>query len=221
MCGRYTLRVAGDELSDRFGVGSGNVSFEPTYNAAPGQELPVVRKEEEREIAFPRWGLVPSWADDDHGGHINARAETVSEKPSFSEAYESRRCVVPSDGFYEWTDGTPWYVEFDRIVGLAGVWERRVPETRQTGLGDFDDGSREVKETFAILTTEPNEQVARLHDRMAAVLAPDEEEEWLDGSLTSEELGPRDEPAEVRMVSERVNSPSNDDPSLVKCTEEG
>jgi putative SOS response-associated peptidase YedK len=215
MCGRYTLRVGGDELAERFGASG--VNFEPTYNAAPGQSLPAVRAEDCRSVDLLRWGLVPSWSDGTDG-HINARAETVADKPSFSEAYDSRRCLVPADGFYEWDDG-PWYVEFDRVVALAGVWERRVPDRRQAGLGEFDGGNddgREVQETFAVLTTEPNEQVARLHDRMAAVLAPDEEEGWLDGTVTADELGPREEPATAHRVSERVNSPSNDDASLVE-----
>lgn len=214
MCGRYTLRVTGEELAERFGASG--VSFKPTYNAAPGQSLPVVRDKDRRSVDLLRWGLVPSWSEDGEG-HINARSETVAEKPSFSEAYENRRCLVPVDGFYEW-DEEPYYVEFDRIVALAGIWERRVPERRQAGLGEFggNDGSQEVQETFAILTTEPNEQVARLHDRMAAVLAPEEENGWLNRSLTADELGPREEPATVRRVSERVNDASNDNSSLVE-----
>jgi putative SOS response-associated peptidase YedK len=175
-----------------------------------------------------RWGLVPSWADDDKEGNINARAETVAEKPSFAEAYEKRRCLVPADGFYEWTDEGPWYVEFERVVALAGIWERWVPETRQAGLGSFEDesdgdkkdsGGQDELESFAILTTEPNEKVARLHHRMAVVLGGDEENRWLDGTLGAEELGPRDESADVRRVSERVNSPENDDASLVAGVE--
>ncbi|MCX2819644.1 SOS response-associated peptidase [Haladaptatus sp. F3-133] len=214
MCGRYSLRATGEELTERFGADG--VGFEPTYNAAPGQSLPVVREEERRSLDLLDWGLVPSWSDD-ADGYINARSETVAEKPSFAEAYEGRRCLVPVDGFYEWDDD-PYYVGFERVAGLAGIWERRVPDRRQSGLDEFggEGDGQEVQETFAILTTEPNEQVARLHHRMAAVLAPEEEDGWLDGSLTADELDPRDEPATVRRVSERVNDPSNDDPSLVE-----
>jgi putative SOS response-associated peptidase YedK len=214
MCGRYTLRVTGEKLAERFDAS--DVGFEPTYNAAPSQSLPVVRDDGERSVDLLNWGLVPSWSEDGDG-HINARSETVAEKPSFSEAYESRRCLVPVDGFYEW-DEAPYYVEFDRIVALAGIWERRVPDKRQAGLGEFggEDRSQEVQESFAILTTEPNEQVARLHDRMAAVLAPSEEGGWLNGSVTADELGPYEEPAKVRRVSERVNDPSEDDASLIE-----
>lgn len=216
MCGRYTLRVSGGELADRFDAPG--VKFEPTYNAAPGQKLPILRCDDGRTLDRLRWGLVPSWADEDADRHINARAETVSDKPSFADAYESRRCIVPADGFYEWDDA-PYYVEFERVVGLAGIWERRVPERRQSALGEFggsDKKGRDTEETFAVLTTEPNQQVERLHHRMAAVLAPDDEDAWLEGSMGAEELGPRDEPATVRRVSERVNDPSNDDSGLVE-----
>lgn len=228
MCGRYTLRVSRDELAERFDAPM-RADFEPTYNAAPGQKLPVVRESDTENgddvsaIDSLRWGLVPSWADDEGEGHINARAETVDEKPSFADAYEKRRCLVPADGFYEWTDEGPWYVEFESVVAFAGVWERRVPETRQAGLDSFGNGNeqktRDEIESFAVLTTEPNEQVARLHDRMAAVLAPDEEEEWLDGTMVADQLGPRefDASVDIRRVSERVNSPENDDASLVEA----
>jgi len=225
MCGRYTLRVTDEELAERFDA-TPRVDFEPTYNAAPGQDLPVVRSEGSEEgtddtdsIERLRWGFVPSWADEGGDGHINARAETVAEKPSFADAYERRRCLVPADGFYEWTDEGPWYVEFDGVVGLAGVWERWVPEKRQTGLDSFGDSKeegREEVESFAVLTTEPNEKVARLHHRMAAVLEPEDESGWLDGSVGAGNLGPRELDVDIRRVSERVNSPENDDPSLVE-----
>ena len=226
MCGRYTLRVTGEELAERFDA-TPRVDFEPTYNAAPGQELPVVRSggsEDEGGGALAvealRWGLVPSWADERGDGHINARAETVAEKPSFADAYEKRRCLVPADGFYEWTDKGPWYVEFDGVVALAGVWERWVPEKRQAGLDSFGDSKevgREELESYAVLTTEPNEEVSRLHHRMAAVLAPEDEGGWVDGSVGADELGPRELDVDIRRVSERVNSPENDDASLVEA----
>ena len=215
------MRVTGDELAERFDA-IPRVEFEPTYNAAPGQDLPVVRSDEGGNdtpvIENLRWGLVPSWADDDEG-HINARAETVANKPSFADAYEERRCLVPADGFYEWTDEGPWYVEFDGVVGLAGIWERWVPEKRQAGLDSFGDSKeegREEIESYAVLTTEPNDEVARLHHRMAAVLAPEDESGWLDGSVGADELGPCELDVDIRRVSERVNSPENDDASLVE-----
>jgi putative SOS response-associated peptidase YedK len=221
MCGRYTLRATDDELAERFDA-IPRADFEPTYNASPGQSLPVVRSDDGGNstpvIENLRWGLVPSWADDEEG-HINARAETVAEKPSFADAYKKRRCLVPADGFYEWTDEDPWYVEFDGVVALAGIWERWVPDTRQAGLDSFGDSKKEGREeleSFAVLTTEPNERVARLHHRMATVLAHEDEEGWLDGSVGADELGPRELDVDIRRVSERVNSPENDDASLVE-----
>lgn len=212
------MRVAPDELGERFGASVAD--YEPTYNASPGQDLPIVRGDDRVSVDLLRWGLVPSWADKDTGGYINARAETVDEKPSFVDAYEERRCIVPADGFYEWKDGEPYYVEFERVVGLAGIWEEWVPERRQAGLGEFgDEGATDEErtvESFAILTGEPNEQVARLHDRMALLLAEEEEDDWLNGTLGADSIEPRDEPGDVRRVSERVNDPSNDDETLIK-----
>jgi len=150
---------------------------------APGQELPVITNEEPETIQHLEWGLVPSWADDDSGGLINARAESVDEKPSFQAAYERRRCLVPADGFYEWVetdDGTqPHRVTFadDRVFAMAGLWERWEPETTQTGLGAFGGGVDDETEagpleTFTVITTEPNDLVADLHHRMAVILDP-------------------------------------------------
>ena len=235
MCGRYTLVVEQDELETRFdarfrddGAGAG---FSPRYNMAPGQALPVLTNEEPGTIRRLEWGLVPSWADDDSGGLINARAESVAEKPSFREAYERRRCLVPADGFYEWVDTgdgkQPYRVTFadDRVFAMAGLWERWEPETTQTGLdafgGGVDDGTESGPlETFTIVTTEPNDLVADLHHRMAVILEPDTEAQWLTGEAGHDVLDPY--PAdELRAypVSEAVNDPSTDEPSLVEPLE--
>jgi len=211
MCGRYTLVVEQDDLETRFDARFRDSSFTPRYNMAPGQELPVITNEEPETIQHLEWGLVPSWADDDSGGLINARAESVDEKPSFQAAYERRRCLVPADGFYEWVDGggpdgdgpdrragsgkTPYRVAFedDRPFAMAGLyerWEPPEPETTQTGLGAFGGGSGDEAEaddegrpveTFTVVTTEPNELVADLHHRMAVILDPGEEGTWLRG----------------------------------------
>lgn len=226
MCGRYTLFTAPEELAARFDVDT--LAFEPSYNCSPGQSLPVITDERPDEFTEKRWGLTPSWADSDDGGHINARAETVAKKRTFSEAFERRRCLVPADGFYEWVseDGgrQPYRVAFedDRPFAMAGIYERWTPSTAQTGLGDFGgsapDRSPEPVETFAVITTEPNELVADLHHRMAVVLGPDDEETWLHGD-SSERTSlldpyPADEMT-AHPVSTRVNDPGNDDPSLV------
>lgn len=230
MCGRYTLFVDQEDLEERFGARFAE-PFSPRYNAAPGQRLPVITSEEPETIQRFEWGLVPSWADDDAGGSINARAETVDEKPSFRESYERRRCLVPADGFYEWTetaDGKrPYRVAFedDRPFAMAGLYDRWIPETTQTDLGDFGDASADeeggdVLETFTVITTEPNDLVADLHDRMAVVLDPSDERRWLtdDDPRDVLEPYPSDE-LRAYPVSTAVNSPANDDPSLVEPTE--
>ena len=235
MCGRYTLLVEQADLEERFDAQFADASegFEPRYNMAPGQRLPVITNEAPETIRRFEWGLVPSWADDDSGGPINARAETVDEKPTFREAYERRRCLVPADGFYEWVETDsgkqPYRVTFedDRVFALAGLWERWEPddETTQTGLEAFGGGADDAAsdgddgplETFTIVTTEPNDLVGDLHHRMAVILEPGTEREWLTADDPSALLEPH--PAdEMRAypVSRAVNDPSVDDPSLVE-----
>ncbi|WP_207586672.1 SOS response-associated peptidase family protein [Halomontanus rarus] len=240
MCGRYTLFVEQMDLEERFDARFAD-SFTPRYNMAPGQRLPVITNDEPETIQRLEWGLVPSWADDDAGGIINARAETVHEKPSFREAYDRRRCLVLADGFYEWVEASggdgkqPYRVAFedDRPFALAGLWERWVPEqpeTAQTGLEAFGGGDPDASEegsdepdaleSFTILTTEPNDLVADLHHRMAVILDPEREREWLTAKDPRDLLEPY--PAdELRAypVSTAVNSPANDEPSLVESIE--
>ena len=231
MCGRYTLVVDQDDLEARFDARFDTSAFTPRYNMAPGQQLPVITNEQPDRFQRLEWGLVPSWADDDSGGLINARAESVAEKPSFREAYERRRCLVPADGFYEWVeieDGKqPYRVTFedDRVFAMAGLWERWEPETTQTGLDAFGGGvanetDRGPLETFTIVTTGPNDLVADLHHRMAVILEPDAEEEWLTGEAGHNVLEPY--PADgIRAdpVSTAVNDPATDEPSLIEPVE--
>jgi putative SOS response-associated peptidase YedK len=225
MCGRYTLFTPAETLADRFGVRV-PADHEPRYNCAPGQSLPVVTSDAD-ELTRMKWGLVPEWAEDDSSAQINARGETVAEKPTFRVAFESRRCLVPADGFYEWVEGPegtrPHRVAFadNRPFAMAGIWTRWTPQTEQTGLSDFGGGGPgdpAPRETFAIVTTKPNDLVADLHHRMAVILAPEEEETWLDGSTeaASDLLDPH--PADeltAHEVSTRVNDVSNDTSDLV------
>ena len=226
MCGRYTLFTPPETLAERFDVDV-PAGHEPRYNCAPGQSLPVVPSGADA-LTRMEWGLVPEWADDDSGAQINARGETVAEKPTFRDAFERRRCLVPADGFYEWVEGPdgtrPHRVAFadDRPFAMAGIWTRWTPETAQTGLTEFGAGGPsdpEPRETFAVVTTEPNDLVADLHGRMAVILAPDEEETWLEGSPgeASALLDPY--PADeltAHEVSTRVNDVANDAPDLVE-----
>ncbi len=227
MCGRYTLFTPEKTLINRFGA-EPDESLEPRYNCSPGQALPVITGDEPSRMQRFTWGLTPSWAEEKQG-LINARAETVDQKRSFADAYESRRCLVPADGFYEWTDlgkgKRPYRVAFedDRPFAMAGLWERWTAPTQQLGLGAFGaDGSAgesATLESFTVLTTEPNDLISTLHHRMAVVLAPEEEETWLHGNTEEAAtlLDPYpDDDLAYYPVSDRVNSPANDEPTLIE-----
>jgi putative SOS response-associated peptidase YedK len=238
MCGRYSLFAPREDIERRFDA-EFSFEFEPRYNAAPSQDLPVITGESPGTIQRMEWGLIPSWAEDRTAhSHINARAETLAEKRSFADAYESQRCLVPADGFYEWVersaDGSegggkqPYRVALpdDDLFAMAGLYERWEPPQRQTGLGEFgassgkDDagGEDDLVESFTIVTTEPNDAVADLHHRMAVILDPAEESTWLRGSAdeVSTLLDPYGGEMRTYPVSSAVNSPSNDSPELIE-----
>jgi len=239
MCGRYSLFAPPADVEERFDA-TFDFDFEPRYNAAPSQELPVITTEAPDTIGRMEWGLVPSWADDRSDFEfINARAETVAEKRSFADAYERRRCLVPADGFYEWTElgggsgKQPYRVTVGDgdVFAMAGLYERWTPPQTQTGLGDFSGGpdgdlssDPAPVETFTIVTTEPNEVVADLHHRMAVVLSPEEEQTWLSGDPDEVAALMDPYPAD-RMraypVSTAVNNPANDAAELVREVEIG
>ena len=245
MCGRYSLFAPPADVEARFDAAF-DFDFEGRYNAAPSQSLPVVTGDDPDTIQRMEWGLVPSFADEKKAhGYINARAETLAQKRSFADAYESRRCLVPADGMYEWvtTDGTkqPYRVALpdDRLFAMAGLYERWEPPQRQTGLGEFGSssaerssadsraaaprdadsgGQDEVVETFTIVTTEPNDTVRELHHRMAVILSPDEEATWLTGDTdtVADLLDPYDGPMRSYPISTAVNSPGNDSPEIIE-----
>ncbi|NHN46766.1 SOS response-associated peptidase [Halostella sp. JP-L12] len=241
MCGRYSLFAPREDVVDLLDAAPER-EFGPRYNMAPGEELPVVRDAASDRIEFLRWGLVPHWADDDGIGNdlINARAETVAEKPSFRDAFRQSyadadgpragRCLVPADGFYEWVDEgdgkQPYRVAFedDRPFAMAGLWATWEAEVEQVGLDAFGDGGDATPETrrletFAVVTTEPNDLVADLHHRMAVILDEDDRGAWLDADpdAAADLLDPF--PAdEMRAypVSTAVNDPSNDAPAVAE-----
>jgi putative SOS response-associated peptidase YedK len=239
MCGRYSLFVSPADLADHFGVDT--TGYEPRYNAAPGQSLPVITDEDTDRLTRMEWGLIPSWADSrDDGGHINARAETLRETPSFRPSVEraggplaAGRCLVPADGFYEWVDRDggrqPYRVTLtdDRPFAMAGLWAQWQPETRQTGLDAFGDGAddggeSDIVETFTIVTTEPNDLVGELHHRMGVILPESERERWLSAppEAAVDLLAPYPgEEMEYYPVSQAVNSPANDSPAVAEPVE--
>ncbi|WP_248518296.1 SOS response-associated peptidase [Salinarchaeum laminariae] len=239
MCGRFTLFAGADDLGERFSV-SVPAEYSPRYNVSPSQPVPLIGDDDPGRIQFRTWGLLPEWADDatEHG-YINARAETIEEKPAFRSAVRRRRCLVPADGFYEWTGDRgsrqPYRVAFgdDRLFAMAGIWERWEGPRRQTGLDDFgvsgeepagsdgrDEPPTEVRETVAILTTAAAGPVAEIHDRMPVIFPPDREREWLDADdeeRRAELLRPFEAPGfRAYRVSTAVNDPGNDEPALVE-----
>ncbi|WP_276280285.1 SOS response-associated peptidase [Halorussus caseinilyticus] len=211
MCGRTSLVAPAELVAERFDAEPVR-PLEPRYNVAPGQEHPVVRNDAPDEIRFPTWGLVPRWTDGSpSSGHINARAETLAEKPSFREAFAERRCLVLADGFYDWketpTGKQPYRIEReDRSpVAFAGLWE-----PGQNGAGA----------TFTIVTTEPNAVVEEVHHRMPVILDRGEEAAWLRETETDELADLLDPYPASEMhaypVSSAVNDPKNDSPELLE-----
>ena len=180
MCGRYKLIFDADALAARFAAILGDVTIAPKYNIAPGTFEPIIRNDgDARKIEAFWWGLVPHWAKDKSFGNrtVNARSETVAEKPAFRSALRYRRCLVPADGYYEWKvlpgGGKQPYL-FKMASGepfaLGGLWES------WTG----PDG--ELR-SFCTITTAPNELCARVHDRMPVIIDPDDYDRWLDPSM--------------------------------------
>ncbi len=213
MCGRYVLASPGEALAEHFRLAA-VPDVAPRYNIAPTQVAPVIRAAEGggRELVAMRWGLVPGWAEDLAIGArmINARAETLATKPAFRAAYRRRRCLVPANGFYEWKPAgrrkQPYYCHLEGapLLAMAGLWEAwRSPEG-------------EVVTTYTIVTTDANEEMRALHDRMPLVLLPDAYDAWLTAPSPDSLLTPLSGARLVaHPVSLRVNNAANDDASLV------
>jgi putative SOS response-associated peptidase YedK len=220
MCGRFTLRSSPQAVAEAFCLPEAP-DLLPRFNIAPGQPVAVVRQEpraEGRELALLRWGLIPAWADDPSIGNrlANARSETAATKPSFRRAFRSRRCLVVADGFYEWqrTNGRkqPYFVglQNDRPFGLAGLWERW-------------EKHGEPVESCTILTTDANELMQPIHERMPVIIPPDQYGLWLDPrcqdtGMLAKLLRPF--PSEGMLayrVSTLVNNAKNDVPQCVEA----
>ncbi|MFH1159390.1 MAG: SOS response-associated peptidase [bacterium] len=214
MCGRYSFAIEDELIKERFGVMVRSAIYKARYNCAPSQELAVINNGYPDELQFFRWGLIPFWAKDSSIGNklINAKAETIAEKPSFRQAFKRRRCLVPADSFYEWkrdATKTPFRMLLkDRTpFSMAGIWEKWVSR----------DG--EIVHSFSIITTEPNELMIPIHNRMPVILLPENEQRWLDEpdeTLLQSFLKPY--PAELMIaypVSKLVNSPRNDTPEVI------
>ena len=220
MCGRFILKTPFSELVRLYNL-TNSVNLAPRYNVAPTQDVAVVRPGENgRSLAMIRWGLVPWWAKDLKIGAsmINAKAETIEQKPAFRDAFHARRCILPADGFYEWkklhAKRRQPYAIVPRDGGLfsfAGLWERW--RNRESG---------ETVQSCTIVTTVPNELCAPIHNRMPAILPPDAWERWLGEARASNEellalLGPY--PADAMRafaIGPRVGNVNNEGPELIE-----
>ena len=216
MCGRYVIKTPPGLMRDMFGYAE-QPNFPPRYNVAPTQPIPVVRTDAgRRSFALVRWGLIPAWVKDPRGFSllINARAESVLDKPAFRNAMRRRRCLIPADGFYEWKqDGThrrPFYAAGRGLLAFAGLWE---PWIGPNG---------EEMETACIVTTTANRMLRPLHDRMPVVIPPQAFDLWLDCANVDAETAaallvpaPEDtfNPYEI---STAVNRTANDSAALIE-----
>lgn len=222
MCGRFVV-AAPEDISERFDAPQLSQALPPIFNAAPSQLLPVIVEVEPdlREIRLMHWGLVPRWKTGKAlPPPINARAESITEKPMFRNLIATRRCLVPASGFYEWQSRgagekkQPYFIHVrnEPLIAFAGIWD----ETRPEGAPSECAGS------FAIITTDANEDVMKLHHRMPAIIDREDEATWLSVDLQDANVVmPLLRPFPVGRidafpVSSRVNSVRNDDPSLIE-----
>ncbi len=222
MCGRYTLRTEPSQIAKLFDLDEDDEypDLAPRYNIAPTQDVAAVRlnsEKDRRELVLLRWGLIPFWAKEAKIGNrmINARAETVAEKPSFRSAFAKRRCLVVADGFYEWqkTGGKkqPYFIhrQDDEPFAFAGLWE------------SWKHGEEEIQ-SCTIITTTANAVMEPLHDRMPVILAAEGFPVWLDPEFKDREslkglLRPCDpDLLEAYPVGTQVNNPRNDSPEILK-----
>jgi putative SOS response-associated peptidase YedK len=226
MCGRFTLHSNPHDVARQFQLTQLQL-FGPRYNIAPTQMVPAVRlnARDERELSFLRWGLVPSWAEDLSIGNrmINARAESVAEKPSFRKAFASRRCLIVADGFYEWQaqgkTKQPYYITVDGggPFAMAGLWE----SNKKIAVINDTPNEAGVLETCTIITTHANSLMAPLHQRMPVIVPSDAYDLWLDpGVGDTERLLPLlvPYPAESMHavpVSQHVNNPRHEDAACI------
>jgi putative SOS response-associated peptidase YedK len=217
MCGRFTFQPT-EAFYGRFQISNHLDSLVPRYNIAPAQMVPVIIAQSPRRIVLMRWGLIPHWAKDEKTAYkmINARVETLTQRPAFRGLLSHHRCLVPASGFYEWKaegrDKTPYYIhpEGQPYLAFAGLYDVWI-----TPRG-------EELSTFTVITTEADPFMARLHNRMPVVLERELEDDWLDPEITSarDVLGLLERsvgiPLDAYPVSRLVNKPSVDGQELIR-----
>ena len=222
MCGRSSLTKTEKELEERFNSSFYSDDLErynplPNFNVAPTHMHPVITNADPEHLLYYRWGLVPFWAKDIKIGYkmINARIETLLEKATFKNLVKKKRCIVPFDGFYEWKKTDKGKIPFriitknTEIFTIAGLWER------------WRDPKGDDVYTFTLITQEPNEIVKKIHNRMPAILLPEQEKLWLDEEIPTQELLEMIKPypeelMEAYTVSTKVNNVRENDPSLIE-----
>lgn len=222
MCGRLVQNKAADQATTLFGL-STPPDLGPRFNVAPTYYVLAIRSDArgKPEWSLPRWGLVPHWAKDINVGYkmINAKAETVASKPAYRGPFRYRRCVIPSDGFYEWhvedKHKQPYYIRArgDEPLLLAGLW-------------DYWERDDQALETCTIVTTAANSAVAKVHDRMPALLTLEGAQQWLNPKIHDPKqlealLAPIEPPLKIYKVSAQVNKPINDGPQLIEPADSG
>jgi len=216
MCGRYSFAQLSEDVEKRFKIHVDGNTYIAKYNAAPGQKLGVITNQNPNELSFHYWGLLPPWSKDISMAYtmINARGESVEEKPAFRSAFKSKRCLIPADGFYEWKKQNkqkiPHFIRLKthEMFAFAGLWEA------------WKDAEDRTRRTFTIVTTKANKLMADLHHRMPVILPKHLEKEWLENPK-KEELKklilPFDSSKmEAYEVSPKVNKAQNDDISLIE-----
>lgn len=218
MCGRFSLTADIQKVAMRFDAHVFNADWNPRYNIAPGQSVLAVIEEEKRKLVSMTFGFIPHWSKERKTGYtmINARAETISQKPSFRQSYKSKRCLIPADGFYEWQEKgkskIPYRIALksDVLFAFAGIWDSW---TNEQGT---------VIQTMAIVTTQGNALTLQLHDRMPVILHQKDEALWLNPKVTDaisvEPLLVPYPASEMKMfrVSPLVNSWRNDSPECIQ-----
>jgi putative SOS response-associated peptidase YedK len=216
MCGRYALDGNPVAIGKRFGLQVSLRQITPHFNVAPGMMMPIIKLEKEPVAVLAKWGLIPFWATDPRIGYrmINARAETLAEKPAFRKPFISRRCLVPASGFYEWRvfdkEKVPYFIrlkdaELFTFAGLYDIWK---------------DVEGKQLLTFTIITTAPNKLMEPIHNRMPAILTPQSEKDWLNPDSAPGKLGEMLKPypekdMTAHPISTHVNNPDNDTREII------
>jgi len=209
MCGRFSFAASDRIIEDLFGISPDKDIHKPRYNCAPSQLLAVISSENPDKFSYFKWGLVPFWAKDASIGNklINARAETILEKPSFRQSLATKRCLVPADGFYEWQQDkakTPFRIGMkdDSLFAMAGLWSR------------WKDAEGRTLDTFTIITTSANALMQPIHHRMPVILDVSDYKTWLEPGSPEKLISLLKPFPEEKMkafrISKLVNSPAND-----------